>query len=186
MIVPEPRWPGVPQLRMRRADLDGLPPVRLPPPYHLRSYRPEDAPGWLRLLRETIGPSWTERRWRTELATDPALDLAGLFLAVRADSVVGSAWGRPLDPANPADAGYVQLVAVDGEHRGHKLGYWLTLRALHHLRGRGARDAVLDTEDHRLAAIELYLRLGFAPLPTHPTHARRWTDVLRELGRGLD
>ena len=168
---------------MRRPSLDDLPPVRPPGPYRLRAYRPGDELAWVALLRATIGPSWTERRWRAELATDPLFDPTGLFFAVRDDRIVGSACARDLDGTDRTRAGYLQLVAVRAEDRGHKLGHWLSLRALHHLRARGRREAVLDTEDHRLAAIELYLRLGFAPLPTHPTHDERWAAVLVELGR---
>ena len=183
MIVPEPRWPGVPQLRMRRPTLDDLPPVRAPDTYHLRAYRPGDELAWLTLLRATIGPSWTERRWHCELTSDPLFDRAGLFFAVCDEQIVGSASARDLDDTSETPAGYLQLVAVRAEHRGHKLGQWLSLQALRHLRARGRRVALLDTEDHRLAAIELYLRLGFEPLPIHPSHAERWAAVLAELGR---
>ncbi len=168
---------------MLRADLDGLPVLLVPQPYAILPYRHGDEEHWLPLLRTTLGPSWTTRRWRAEIAADPAFDPSGLFFVVRDSKIVGSAWARNFDHADHPRAGYLQLVAVDARHGGQKLGYWLTVRALQHLRTGGRGKALLDTEDHRLPAIELYLRLGFKPLATHPTHPGRWATVLQQLGR---
>ena len=182
MSVPVPRWPGVPQLRMFRASLDHLPPVIVPPGYSLRTYRPGDEVPWLEIMREAIGPSWTFPKWQTEIIGRPQFDPAGLFFAVRGTTVVGSACAWRLDPSEQ-DVGYIHMVAVRPEERGHKLGYWLTLRVLHRLTEQGMREAILDTDDHRLAAIEVYLRLGFEPLKLHTSHEERWAAVLTSLGR---
>ncbi len=168
---------------MQRADLDGLPVLEVPAPYAILAYRDGDEADWLPLLQATMGPSWTARRWREEIAADPAFDPFGLFFAVRDSKIIGSAWARNLGEADRPHDGYVQLVAVSASHRGHKLGYSLTVRALQHLRAGGHDHALLDTEDHRLAAIELYLRLGFKPLATHVTHPGRWSSVMQHLGR---
>ncbi len=182
MIVPEPRWPGVPQLRMRRPTLADLPPVVMPPPYRLRTYRTGDETAWLEIMRATIGPSWTAQRWEADVIGRPQFDPAGLFFAEHGQTIVGSACAWRLVPAKRV-SGYVHMVGVSPAYQGHKLGYWLTLSTLHYFHRAGLRDAILDTEDHRLPAIELYLRLGFEPLPTHATHLGRWHEILRELGR---
>lgn len=182
MTVSPPRWPGVPQLRMRRPTLDGLAPVDPPEPYRVRTYRPGDETAWLDIMRNTFGPSWTLARWRTDIVGRPQFAPANLFLAVRGEIIVGSASAWRLDAAEPG-VGYIQLVGVRPDHRGYKLGYWLTLSVLHRFRAQGLTEAILDTEDHRLAAIELYLRLCFEPLDRHPTHEGRWAAIYSELGR---
>lgn len=182
MSVPEPRWPGVPQLRMRRPILDDLPPVAVAPPYRLRTYRSGDEAAWVEIMREGIGPSWSLDKWRTEILARPQWDPASMFMAVVGERVAGSACGWALSPSE-RDVGYIHMVAASPEHRGHKLGYWLTLRVLHRFRELGMREALLDTEDYRLPAIELYSRLRFEPLIRHATHGERWRGILRELGR---
>ena len=182
MSVPEPRWPGVPQLRMRRPSLGGLPPADVPRPYRLRAYQRGDEAAWVEIMREGIGPSWTLGKWEREIAGRPQFDPAGLLVAMDDGVVVGSACAWPIRPGERA-VGYIHMVAVRPEHRGRKLGYWLTLATLHYLRARPMREAILDTEDHRLPAIELYLRLGFAPFPTHESHAERWRAISASLGR---
>lgn len=182
MNVPEPQWPGVPQLRMRRPSLDALPSIGILEPYRIRTYQSGDEAPWLILMRATFGPSWTTGRWQTDLIARPQFDAAGLFMAVRDDVLVGSACAWRLEPGEQT-VGYIQLVAVDPGHRGHKLGYWLTLSVLRYFLDQGLHEAILDTEDHRLAAIELYLRLGFEPLDRHATHPARWGTIYAQLGR---
>jgi hypothetical protein len=44
------------------------------------------------------------------------------------------------------------------------------------------RPVWLFTDDHRDAAIRLYLRVGFVPDPHDPSHPQRWRVVYRRLG----
>lgn len=75
------------------------------------------------------------------------------------------------------------MVCVRPEHRGHRLGYWLTLATLHYFRDHGFQQAILDTDDFRLPAIREYLDLGFEPEYTHPSHTERWERIRAELQR---
>ncbi len=181
--VPEPTWPGTPQLRMWRDSLDDLAAVEPPSPYRIRSFRPGDEAAWVEIMARGIGPSWTLERWERDVRQAPCFEPESMFLATVGGRVVGAATAWSLDRWTSA-IGYVHMVAVAPEHRGHKLGYWLTLRVLHRFQERGMRAAILDTDDFRLSAIVLYLRLGFVPRPRHPTHVRRWRAVLEAIRRG--
>jgi mycothiol synthase len=56
------------------------------------------------------------------------------------------------------------------------------LAVLHHFRESGCTGAVLETDDHRLPAIRLYLSLGFLPQMVAPDHPERWRAVFQALG----
>ena len=68
-------------------------------------------------------------------------------------------------------------IAVHPEHRRRGLGEAVTRLALDRALDLPPRTILLYTEDHRLDALRLYLRLGFQPSPRHRSHRRRWQSV---------
>jgi GNAT superfamily N-acetyltransferase len=171
---------GQPQLEMERAGLDGLPEVATPAGYGLRTYRPGDAPAWCRLVNEGIGGEWTEERFEDELRRGRGSQSDDIFFAEAAGDAVGTAWAlREADSSS--DAGWVHMVAVAPEHRGRGLGRALVTCVLRRLRLLGLGRALLRTDDFRLPAIMVYLKLGFRPLLTHESHRERWRQVYCKL-----
>lgn len=123
--------------------------------------------------------------WRPEIVRDkltslPQFDPEDCYFVTAGGIPVGSAtaWLRRSDER---EIGYIHMVAVVPEHRGHRLGYWATLATLHRFRERELRAAMLDTDDFRLSAIRAYLDLGFQPEQRHPSHPERWAVVLAKL-----
>ena len=72
-------------------------------------------------------------------------------------------------------------IAVHPEHRRRGLGEAVTRLALDRALNLGPRTILLYTEDHRLDALRLYLRLGFRPALRHRSHRRRWRSVADRL-----
>ena len=89
-----------------------------------------------------------------------------------------SAW---YDPEVIPEAGTIHFVGVLKEHQGHRLGYWVSLAALHAMRREGRKKGWLQTDDFRLPAIKTYLRLGFGPLLIDENQRDRWRNIFREL-----
>ena len=56
-------------------------------------------------------------------------------------------------------------MAVHPDHGGHGLGRALVTDALHWLQRRGARRAVVNTQEGNATALGLYEALGFRPEP---------------------
>lgn len=169
---------------MHRPNLEDLPPLTMPAGYRLRTYVPGDEEAWARIMNTGIGQSHTAERCRANLIERPQFRSEGLFFAVTEEGeAVGSAcaWRRPEEGEG---SGYVHMVCVMPEHRGHRLGYWLSLAVLHRFREWGLADALLDTDDFRTPALRVYFDLGFVPLPREgdPTQAERWEKVAAELG----
>lgn len=59
------------------------------------------------------------------------------------------------------DCGYLQRLAVDPSLQGSGIGSTLVIDALEWLRRRGARSALVNTQDGNHRALDLYHRLGF-------------------------
>jgi mycothiol synthase len=167
-------------LFMRRPNLEDLPPMPEPPPgYTLREYRPEDLEPLSELMRLSFEDAqWTSERLRRVLIDAP--DVKRIFVIASGGQPVATAAARLLPDQHPG-SGYIHWVATHPEHRGKKLGYLVTLSCLYAFRDFGCKDAVLETDDHRLAAIKTYQSLGFAPEERDPSHIARWAAVIANL-----
>lgn len=173
----------LPQLVMRRDDLAGLPPVALPAGYTLRTSRAGDGAHWARILNASFGGARTADDFVATMVQDPAYRPERIFFVCDAAGTPCVTAGAYRRPRWGADTGYVHYVAACPEHTGRKLGLLVTLAVLHAFAADGCRDAVLETDDFRLPAIVVYLRLGFRPLHTHASHPARWQAIMTALGR---
>jgi len=167
-------------LFMRRDTLDDLPPLpSLPDGYVMRDYIPEDLNPLSELMRAAFDDSqWTSDKLRRVLVD--ADDVKRIIIIECAGVPAATASARLMPEQHP-NSGYVHWVAVAPAHRGKRLGYIVTLACLYAFRDFGCKDAVLETDDHRLAAIRIYHELGFVPEDRHPTHAERWAIVIANL-----
>jgi len=116
---------------------------------------------------------WPESRVEAALINDNTVRTT--FAIHQDEGIVATATVR-LDPAFP-DSGYLHWVGVLPEHRGKRLGEWVSLAVLHEFTRLGLTDAVLNTDDFRLPAIKTYYRLGFVPEMSHPSHEERWAKI---------
>lgn len=164
-------------LFMRRPDLENLPAVpELPEGYTLRLYRETDLVSLATLLLEAFDdPEWTPERVQERL-TDSA-EIKAVYVIECAGQVVATASARLLPDVFPG-SGYLHWMAVSPAHRGKHLGYTVTLAVLHEFVRLGCKDAVLETQDERLAAIRIYQSVGFVPVHTHETHPERWGKII--------
>jgi mycothiol synthase len=168
------------QLSMRRPDLKGLPVMPpLPDGYRLRESRPEDREGVAALLGNAFSdPSWDAARVERELFEDSAVSKT---FVVDCGGVPVATASVQLQRVNRPDTGVLHWVASDPAHRGKKLGYIVSLAVLFEFVSLGLNDAVLLTDDERLAAISTYLGLGFCPDHLDASHPARWEAVMASL-----
>ncbi len=169
------------QLWMLLPSLENLPPVRLPPGYEFRTFREGDEEVWCEIVNATMGGRHTPEQLRKNFTGREEFDPEGMFFITFGGRPVGTAfaWREKLDGG---EIGRVHYVAVLEEHRGKGLGTAVTLLVLHRLREWGFKRAVLSTDDFRLPAIKVYLRLGFKPVYFDDEHRERWRKVLEQLG----
>lgn len=178
--IDEPSWEAS-RLFMRRPWLDDLPEgPRLPEGYILRTYQAADLPPLARLLCRAFGDvSWDETRTARALLDDRSV--LATYVVTRGNALVATASVRVLE-AYPG-SGYLHWVGADPGEQGKGLGTLVSLRVLRHFKEMGLRDAVLETQTFRVAAVRTYLRLGFVPEYHYddPDGQLRWARLLPQL-----
>lgn len=179
--APVPAPPPLPQLVMRRKDLEGLPPLACPAGVTVRSMLPGDEAAWDRILGAAFGWEKPQGRFDALMRPDKPFLPERVFFAL-VDGVPmasASAWHRAGDPGETV--GYLHYVGTQPGQVNRGLGTIVSLAALHKLRQEGRPWAMLNTDDFRIPAIFIYLRLGFRPLVTHESHRTRWPEIFRNL-----
>ena len=172
------------QLMMRRGDLHGWPGAPpLAPGQDLRIATAADAAALATLLASAFGTAWTTANSHRVLLD--AEDVPRTFVVSDADVLVATASARLMPDSFPG-SGYLHWVAVDPDHRGRRLGAVVSLAVLNYFDAIGCRDAVLETDAHRLAAITMYLALGFRLEAVEPEHVKVWNEVLQGIGQQAD
>jgi len=174
------------QLRMLWPNdrLQSPPPVTIHSDYELRVYRPggEDEAGWYRLMELAGFGIWDEAR----LAPIFARILPnGWFFAVHRETgvLVASAMAchepRPLHPFG----GALNWVCGDPAHAGKGLGTSVCGLVTARLLAAGYENVYLLTDDFRLPALSIYLKLGYRPFLFAPDMKERWQAVYTQLGQ---
>lgn len=170
------------QLRMVRRNLEDLPDLQCSNGYHIRTYQKGDEIHWARIMDTAfVDQGRTAQDTYANVINQPDFDPNGFFFVVYEDLPIGTAcaWTRGL---RDKTIGYIDMLAVLPEHRGYKLGKWLTVFVLYYFKARDVAYVMLDTDDFRLPAIKNYLNLGFVPISIRENHKLRWRDVFEKLG----
>lgn len=152
--------------------------IPLPAPYVLRSAEAADTGGVAAVLSDAFEDAWDAERARSTFSVEEGVEAT--YIVCRGPDVVAVAAARML-PALYPGAGYVHYVGVHSSHRGHRLGEAVVRRVLEHFVAAGLTSAVLETDDFRLPAVRIYLRLGFVPEYRSAGDEARWSQVLRKV-----
>ena len=167
---------NLPQLFMRKTDMENIPEIILPEGIILHTHIPGHEADWETLIERSFGShfgfdsSLTSRkgykpehvfylsRGKKELATTSAIEK---------DEFPGEGW--------------LHMVGVDPDARGMGLSLSIVAAALRSFRERGFNSVMLSTDDFRIPAIKTYLRLGFNPVMSHESHEARWAAIMEKL-----
>ena len=166
---------NLPQLLMRRGRLDDLPDLCVPEGFNARHFADGDEAAWEHIIERTLFPMKFDEGIRS--ADFYKNERVWFICRDEVPVATATAWVYEKQPAT----GYVHMVGALPEWKGHGLGCQVSLAALLQMRADGVKDAVLHTDDHRLPAIKIYLKLGFEPIMEHESHEQRWRDVFSAL-----
>lgn len=170
-----------PSLVMRRANLENIPDPEalLASGYVLRTRRDDDLPKLADLMNRAFPEiGWDEKRTYNALIADETVKTT--YVIEHGDTLVATASAR-WQPDRYPDEGYVHWVGADPEHRGKQLGLIVSVATLREFATWGAKGSILHTDDFRIPAIRVYLKLGFVPVVDHATHIPRWAKLRKAL-----
>ena len=95
------------------------------------------------------------------------------------------AWRGSIMPRHP-EAGQTGWLVTDPSHAKRGLGTMVAACATNRLAAEGYRRPCLGTEDFRVAAISIYLRLGWVSYVYREDLVPRWRAIFARLGREFD
>ena len=159
-----------------------IPALAPPAGFLVRALQPGDEEAYLQLRRDGgFGTSnWTRVNLDKLLAK--ALP-GGLFLAVDAatGALAASAAAEKTDDAEHPELGCLGWVMTAEAYRGRQLGKAVSLAAMHHLARHGYQKFALKTDDWRLPAVNMYLKLGWKPWLYDDDMPARWQTLCQTL-----
>ncbi|MEK8127116.1 GNAT family N-acetyltransferase [Paenibacillus filicis] len=166
------------QLVMERNHLLNLSHVELPSGFTLQNYQPGYEKDWEEIIEQSFGQFFDF----SMMEEDPSFHPSRIFFVISPEgnpvSTASAFWQEAWGPFT----GYLHMVATYPDYRGMGLGYAVSLAAMQQMVADNRARAVLQTDDHRLSAIKMYLKLGYKPKITKWGHVYRWHRVLRQLG----
>jgi GNAT superfamily N-acetyltransferase len=164
---------------MRRPTLIGLPAMpSLAAPLLIRRARVEEAGALAALLGQAFpAETWEAAGTVRELFGDETVKTTLVVVAERRLLATASLQVRPDLP----ECGWVRWVATDRDRRREGLARALVIGVLAMARQAGCREARLRTQTEPLAAIPLYLQLGFEPRVTSEPEREAWERVFWRL-----
>jgi predicted dehydrogenase/ribosomal protein S18 acetylase RimI-like enzyme len=184
--VPDSRvWSDTPPYRQLHmiwpeSKLASPPVPHVPHGYEMRQYRESDEAEYLALMAKVGFKTWDhEQMVRTLKNVLPG----GFFLIVH--RATGKVVATAMAQHKPTDlhpfGGEMGWVAADPDHKAQGLGRAATAAATARLIQAGYRSIYLQTDDFRLPALAIYLRLGFEPFLYAEGMAERWHAVREKL-----
>lgn len=159
---------------------DSPPVVRVPSGYTLRTYQPGDEAGFYKVMHLAGFKDWDDETlhpWLLKILPD------GWFFIVHQAS--GEIVATAMANHNPRElhpfGGELGWVAGHPEHAGRGLGMAVCGAVVGRLLQVGYRNIYLNTDDWRLPAITVYLRLGWLPFLYAADMEERWQAVCEQL-----
>lgn len=167
------------QMLLSERMLTSPPNVAMPEGYELRTFQPEDKTAYIALVNEA-GLDFTEQMlesWLLKVLPD------GLFLAIHMPA--GEVAATAMAAHNPSDkhpfGGELGWAAASPRHSGKGLGKAVCAAATARFIQAGYRRIYLKTDDWRLPAIRIYLKLGYEPFLYMQDMEERWRVICEKL-----
>ena len=160
--------------------LNAPPDYRVPPGYQLRTYQKGDRTGFYKIMELAGWTGWNDERLKPWLYR---ILPQGWFMATSdaTGEIVASSmathdhtWIKPF-------CGEVGWTVAHPAHRGKGLGTAVVAAVTKRFMEAGYRTIHLYTEPWRLAALKVYLNLGYVPLVDAPSALDRWRDICEQL-----
>ena len=153
------------------------PPVNVPEGFNLRTFRTGDEESFFRLLG-SVGMSCPLDYWMLHVLP------AGFFFIEHEESerIVATCMAAHHPTERHPFGGNLGWLAGDSDYQGRGLGYTISAAVTRRLVEAGYRRIYLETDDFRLPAIKIYLKIGWVPYLFQEDMLMRWQAVCQQLG----
>ncbi|MCJ8010956.1 GNAT family N-acetyltransferase [Paenibacillus sp. KQZ6P-2] len=165
-------------LVMERSHLLNLGNIELPSGFTLHNYQQDYEKDWENIIQQSFGQFFDF----SMMTDDPSFHPNRVLFVISPEGIPVSTASAFWQETWGDDAGYLHMVATDPDYRGMGLGFAVSLAAMQQMIADNRARAILETEDHRLSAIKIYLKLGYEPKITEWEHVNRWRELLHQLG----
>jgi len=165
------------QLKMVLSDFENINKAELPEEYEIKTYKEGDEKVWCKIINESVGGKWTPELFKKQFKSKKQFDPKGLFFLYYKSKPCGTilAWKD-----NP-NLGQLHYLGILKQHTGKKIGYALCIEVLKYFKKKNIKNVFLTTDDFRLPAIKVYLKIGFKPVIHEEDQLRRWEKVFNFL-----
>jgi len=164
------------QLIMRRNGFDNLPDVDVPAGFTLRCFQDGDEAAWDYMVGDMCLEGF-DKAIRSNRFFKP--ERVKMICYEGKPVATATAWG---DEDGDESLSMLHMVAADPEFRGKGLGFCAVNAAMRHMKAEGKAATYLTTDDFRIPAIKIYLKLGYVPDMAREGHAERWKELYSKLG----
>jgi len=165
---------------MRRADKPA--PYKLHEDFEFVQCTEDTIQLWIDAAVGLTGEPWTKQQFVERMLGDPRVDYDHIYIAVE------KATGKPAATATAQiddkhENCMLHMVSALPEYKGKGLGHAVCAKVLEHMHNEGITEMRLSTDDWRVPAIVIYLRLGFVPEFIDETMEERWDKIMAGLGK---
>ena len=153
------------------------PEVSVPAGYTLRQYRPQDREAYDRLMAAAGMEPCSLAYWDRHILPDG-------FFVIECESskqLVAACFASHHPTDRHPRAGNFGWLAADPAHGGKGLGRAVSAAVTARLIEGGYKNIYLETHDHRLPAIRIYLSMGWVPLLYCDEMHGRWERICEQL-----
>lgn len=166
-----------PQLQMTWPRLPAPAVPDLPDGFVLRTYLDSDESAYRELVEEIFGHKFELGYWLDRTVTD------GFFIVehIASGKIAATCMATRCQDGQYPGGGNLGWMATGPEFRGNGLGRIISAAVTRRLVEEGFSDIFLETDDWRLPAISIYLKLGWTPKKFSPAMASRWEHVERQI-----
>ena len=164
-----------------------LPPIKMkakdivvPEGFLLRNFEEQDIDDLLSILSLSKLNYWDKEKFDKNIK---GFVEKGLFVVIDKSNqkVVSTMAARVRPSRNHCKTGDIGWLCTDPKYRGKGLGYIVAAASVNCLLSNGYDDIYVNTDDHRLSAIKIFLKLGFKPSIYKNTMHRRWNLIRKNL-----
>ena len=155
-------------------------PISVPTGFLLRNYDHNDINSIINIFKLSLFQGWNEEKINKVIKTYVE---NGLFVVIHkaSNTVVATMAARHDSGKGSGKIGCITWLCTHPKYRGLGLGTVVASAAVNRLLDLNYNKIFVNTDDERLAAIKIFLKLGFEPLIYKSAMRNRWNLIMKSI-----